>query len=101
MRMLHGDIFGKRIIRRALDEVNPGYERQSLQFCHRKFKRTVDQAVDHQFMFMRIDIRRGSTMGTVEMQCGRRNDSDLILNWAQSIVFALKIGIIAAVADPL
>ena len=100
MRMLYCDIFGKRVICRALDEMNPGYERQSLQFLHCEFKWTVDHSVDHQFVFTRVYVRRVRSMGPVEMQGGRSNDSALILNRAQSIRFAGKIGIVAAVIDP-
>jgi hypothetical protein len=57
--------------------------------------------MDHQFMFIRVYIGRVGTMGTIEMQSGGRNDSDLILYGAQCIGCALKTGIIAAVADPL
>ncbi len=54
---------GPRAVARALDEVKAGDRREALQVVHGERQRTVHQAMDHQAMLLRIDIRQEGAAG--------------------------------------
>ena len=58
VRFLHGLRSPRRSIPRALDEMNAGDGREALQVLHGEGQRTVHQAVDHQTVLPRIDVRK-------------------------------------------
>ena len=63
-----------------------GDGRETLQVRHGEDQRTVHQAVDHQPMLTRIDLRNiGATGGPHEVKRGRRNHPDRILKGSRHV----------------
>src|SRR5262249_34415221 len=68
-----------RAVGMALQEVNARYGRQTLQIVHAEAQRTINQAMDREAMFARIDL--GEVGGVVlhEVEVGWRGDSRIVL----------------------
>ena len=67
VRFLNGLRAPRRSIPCALDEMQAGHGREALQVVHGERQRTVHQAVDHEAMLARIDVRQEGATGRREV----------------------------------
>ena len=73
-----GTVMGRAVCV-ALQEINPGDGRQSLQLLHGETQRPIHHAVDREAMLLGIDVGQAGGMGLHEMERGRCDDSHRIL----------------------
>src|SRR4029077_18881349 len=79
-----GLIFGPRMVSQALNEVNAGNGGKALQFVIAELQGAVHHAMDHELVFLRIDIRNnGAAVSAHKMQRRWRDDPHVILKRSQ------------------
>src|ERR1700730_16120208 len=78
-RLHHCFVMRQTAVSSALQKINSGYRRESLQFIHGKNERAIHHAVNREPVLLRVNVRKMRNVAGHEMERVSGNDAYGIL----------------------